>query len=210
MTCKNLSQNIARAATSAALSRRGGTRMIRHMKSICVFCASSSGARPIYREAAASLGREIGRRKWRLVYGGGAVGLMGVVADAALEAGAEVIGVLPQSLVHKEKGHAGIRELLIVTSLHERKALMAARADAFVALPGGFGTYDEFCETVAWSQMGLHNKPCGILNIDGFYDPLLAQFDRALADGFIRPGSRGRVLAARDVTELLDALAKSR
>jgi hypothetical protein len=176
------------------------------MKSICVFCAASPGNKPAYRDAAAALGREIARRKWRLIYGGGAVGLMGVVADAALEAGAQVVGVLPQMLVHKEIGHKGLTELLIVGSMHERKAAIADRADAFVALPGGFGTYDEFCEMVTWSQLGLHAKPCGLLNVAGFYDPLLAQFDRAVADGFIRAGSRGRVLAAAEVTELLDLM----
>ncbi|HTV49516.1 MAG TPA: TIGR00730 family Rossman fold protein, partial [Phycisphaerae bacterium] len=185
------------------------TRIIRHMKSICVFCGSSPGAKRVYHEAAVLLGREIGRRKWRLVYGGGSMGLMGVIANAALEAGAEVVGVITHSLDHKEKGHRGIKELLIVSSLHERKATMAQRADAFVALPGGFGTYDEFCEILAWSQLGIYNKPCCILNIDGFYDPLLAQFDRAVAEEFIHPKNRSRVLAARNVTELLDALAKN-
>jgi uncharacterized protein (TIGR00730 family) len=176
------------------------------MKSIAVYCAASPGNKTIYRDAAIALGREIGRRNFRLIYGGGAVGLMGVVADAALEAGAQVIGVLPKSLLHKEIGHKGLTELLIVDSLHERKAAMADRSDAFVALPGGFGTYDEFCEMVTWSQIGLHAKPCGLLNIEGFYDPLLAQFDRAVADGFIRTNSRGRVLAAAGVTELFDLM----
>jgi uncharacterized protein (TIGR00730 family) len=180
------------------------------MKSIAVFCAASPGTQPIHREAAAALGREIARRNLRLVYGGGAVGLMGVVADAALQAGAKVVGVLPKSLLQKEIGHKGLTELLIVDSMHERKAAIADRSDAFIALPGGFGTYDEFCEMLTWSQLGIHTKPCGLLNVEGFYDPLLAQFDRAVADGFIRASNRGRVLSASCANELLDLMGALR
>ena len=177
------------------------------MKSVCVFCGSSSGSNPIFAEIATQVGKEIARRQLCLVYGGGGIGLMGVVADAALSAGGEVIGVIPQALLDKELGHGSLTELVVVGSMHERKATMANRADAFLALPGGFGTFEEFCEVLTWAQLGLHNKPCGLLNVNGFYDPLLALFDRSVADGFLRPKHRSLVLTGVSPSEILDGLA---
>ena len=173
------------------------------MKSICVFCGSRLGSKPIYRETAKSVGQLIAQQQLRLVYGGGNIGLMGVVADAVLEHGGEVVGVIPGHLQEKEVGHAGLTELHVVSTMHERKALMANLSDAFIALPGGFGTFEEFCEILTWAQLDLHRKPCGLLNVDGFYDPLLTLFDRAVDDGFLRPEYRSMVLTATDADELL-------
>lgn len=173
------------------------------MKSICVFCGSRLGSKPIYRETAKSVGQLIAQQQLRLVYGGGNIGLMGVVADAVLEHGGEVVGVIPGHLQEKEVGHAGLTELHVVSTMHERKALMANLSDAFIALPGGFGTFEEFCEILTWAQLDLHRKPCGLLNVDGFYDPLLTLFDRAVDDGFLRPEYRSMVLTATDTDELL-------
>lgn len=178
------------------------------MKSVCVFCGSSIGDKPIYRETAALLGRKLASLDIRLVYGGGNVGLMGMMADAMLEAGGDVLGVIPQSLVDWEVAHRGITELVIVQSMHERKARMAESSDAFIALPGGFGTFEEFCEVLTWSQLGLHAKPCGMLNIDGFYDPLLALFDRAVQDRFLKPEHRDLVIAETDIDALLSRLSE--
>lgn len=177
------------------------------MKSVCVFCGSNFGDKAVYRETAALMGRKLASLGLRLVYGGGNVGLMGVVADAALEAGGTVVGVIPQSLVDWEVAHSGLTELVVVQSMHERKARMADAADAFVALPGGYGTFEEFCEVLTWSQLGLHQKPCGVLNVDGFYDPLLALFDRAVQDRFLQQGHRDLVIADTDVDSLLGRLA---
>lgn len=173
------------------------------MKSICVFCGSRLGSKPIYRETAKSVGQLIAQQQLRLLYGGGNIGLMGVVADAVLEYGGEVVGVIPGHLQEKEVGHAGLTELHVVSTMHERKALMANLSDAFIALPGGFGTFEEFCEILTWAQLDLHRKPCGLLNVDGFYDPLLTLFDRAVDDGFLRPEYRSMVLTATDADELL-------
>jgi hypothetical protein len=142
-----------------------------------------------------------------LVYGGGCVGLMGIIADTVMKGGGEVTGVIPQALVERELAHGDVSELIIVRSMHERKAKMAELADAFIAMPGGYGTFEEFCEIITWSQLGLHRKPCGILNVDGYYDPLLALFDRAVAEGFIRPGNRLLVMQETDPDRLLDMLA---
>jgi uncharacterized protein (TIGR00730 family) len=180
------------------------------MTSVCVFCGSNLGDKPIYREMASMLGRRLAERGITVVYGGGNVGLMGVLADAALEAGGTVIGVIPQALVDWEVAHAGLTELIVVQSMHERKARMADASDAFVALPGGFGTFEEFCEVLTWSQLGLHKKPCGLLNVGGFYDPLLALFDRAVQDRFLRPEHRNLVMADTDVDVLLERLASYR
>jgi uncharacterized protein (TIGR00730 family) len=180
------------------------------MKSVCVFCGSSSGARSAYRETAILLGQELAQRRLRLVYGGGNIGLMGIVADAMLAAGGVAIGVIPQALVDKEVAHWGLTELHIVESMHQRKAQMADLADAFIALPGGFGTLEEFCEMLTWAQLGLHAKPCGLLNVEGFYDPLLALFDRAVADRFLRPEQRVTVLASQVPGDLLQRLAECR
>jgi uncharacterized protein (TIGR00730 family) len=180
------------------------------MKRICVFCGSSSGSRPEYRAAAEELGAELVRRNIGLVYGGGNVGLMGVIADTVLNAGGEVVGVIPQNLIALEVGHNGLTNLHVVRSMHERKALMADLADAFIALPGGFGTFEEFCEIVTWSQLGLHAKPCGILNVRGYYSPLLAMFDHAVQERFLKPENRGLVLAQDSVPGLLRALEEWR
>ena len=141
--------------------------------SVCVYCGSRPGARAEYTEAARSIGSEIGRRGWQLVYGGGRAGLMGVVADAALAAGASVIGVIPESLMGRELGHRGLTELHVVQTMHERKLIMAERSDAFVALPGGIGTFEELFEVWSWRQLGYHDKPLGLLNVAGYYDTLL-------------------------------------
>ncbi|MDB6029513.1 MAG: yvdD [Verrucomicrobiales bacterium] len=176
------------------------------MKRLCVFCGSSKGSRAVYAEAAEELGTLLARRGIELVYGGGCVGLMGIVADATLRAGGHVIGVIPQSLVIKEVVHEGLPDLRVVKSMHERKALMADLSDAFIALPGGFGTYEEFCEVLTWAQLGLHKKPFGLLNVAGFYDPLLALFDHAVAEEFIRPGHRELVLVDANAEMLLQRL----
>ncbi|MBI5384090.1 MAG: TIGR00730 family Rossman fold protein [Verrucomicrobia bacterium] len=160
------------------------------MKRICVFCGSSSGSEPAFAEAAREMGETLARHHLGLVYGGGNIGLMGLLADAVLTRGGEVVGVIPQALVDKELAHRGVTELRVVRSMHERKALMADLADAFIALPGGFGTLDEFCEILTWAQLGLHRKPCGLLNVAGFYDPFLDQLNLAVAKRFIRAQHR--------------------
>jgi uncharacterized protein (TIGR00730 family) len=164
-------------------------------KRICVFCGSSSGARESYSLAAASLARHLVANGIAIVYGGGKVGLMGKLADAALGAGGEVIGIMPRSLVEKELAHPGLSDFRVVGSMHERKAQMAGLSDAFIALPGGYGTFEEFCEVLTWTQLGLQRKPCGILNVDGYYDPLLALFDHAVTEQFLRPPHRQMVVA---------------
>src|SRR4051812_8600537 len=144
-----------------------------------------------------------------LVFGGGGVGLMGVIADAVLASGGHATGVIPHALVARELAHRALPDLRIVQSMHERKATMATLSDAFVAMPGGFGTFEEFCEVVTWTQLGVHRKSCGLLNVDGFYDPLIAQFDRGVSEGFIKGGNRRIVLAHADPSALLDALAEA-
>ncbi len=176
------------------------------MRTICVFCGSSVGVQPAYAEAARLLGRELVRRGIELVYGGGNVGLMGVIADAVLEAGGRVTGVIPDAMVARDLAHAGVQSLRVVRSMHERKALMADLADGFVAMPGGYGTFEELCEAVTWTQLGLHAKPCGLLNVAGYYDPLLALFDRAVRERFVRPENRRLVVHHADPAALLDAL----
>ncbi len=156
------------------------------MKSICVFCGSSHGALEAYSDAAKETGRVIAENGYTLVYGGAKVGLMGTVADAALEAGGQVIGVLPRSLLEKEIGHEGLNELHLVDSMHERKALMADLSDAFIALPGGVGTLEEIFEVWTWGQLGYHKKPCGFLNIEGYYDHLIAFLDHQTREGFTK------------------------
>ena len=163
--------------------------------------------RPVYRETAQYVGRILAERGIQLVYGGGCVGLMGAMADATLHHGGRVIGVIPESLVAKEVAHKGLPDLRVVESMHERKALMAELSDAFIALPGGFGTYEEFCEVLTWGQLGLHRKPFGLLNVAGFYDPLLALFDHAVAEEFIRPVHRDLVTVETDFEKLLERLA---
>lgn len=164
------------------------------------------GKRQIYADIARALGTEMARRGIGLVYGGGNVGLMGIIADAILDADGEAIGIMPAHLVAKEIEHKRLTDLRVVNSMHERKAMMADLAEGFIALPGGFGTYDEFCEVVTWAQLGLHSKPCAILNLDGYYDPLLAMFDHATAEGFIRPDHRAMLLVSSDPDALLDQM----
>jgi uncharacterized protein (TIGR00730 family) len=176
------------------------------IRSLAVFCGSSTGVASIYQETAREVGRLLGQRAIRLVYGGGHVGLMGVVADACLNVGASVIGVIPQALADKELAHTGLTELRIVGSMHERKAVMAELSDAFLALPGGFGTWDELFEAVTWSQLGIQNKVCGLLNVNGYYDSMIAMADRAVAEGFIRDPAREWLLSDTDVSRLLDRL----
>jgi uncharacterized protein (TIGR00730 family) len=180
------------------------------MKRVCVFCGSSTGFRPVYSEAAQRMGVALTKRGLGLVYGGGGIGLMKVLADAVLTGGGEVIGVMPKALMTKETAHAGLTDLRVVHSMHERKALMADLCDAFVALPGGYGTLEEFCEVVTWAQLGIHRKPCGLLNVDGYYDRLLAQFDYLVAEGFLTRINRSLVATEQDPDALLDALSSYR
>lgn len=180
------------------------------MKRICVFCGSSLGGRPSFREAAALLGRTLAERRIGLVYGGASVGLMGILADAALEAGGSVVGVIPEALAKKEIAHEGLTALRIVGSMHERKAVMADLSDGFIALPGGMGTLEEFFEIVTWAQLGLHRKPCGLLDVESYYAPLLMFLDRAVEERFVKQVHRGLVLVAKDPGALLDAFAECR
>jgi len=177
-----------------------------NFRRICVFCGSNLGINPAYRQAAATFGRILAARGIELVYGGGNIGLMGVLADATLEAGGRVIGVIPESLMAREVGHQGLTEMRIVKSMHERKAVMSDLSDGFIALPGGFGTFEEFCEVVTWTQLGIHSKPCGLLNIKGYYDPLLALFDHALNEGFLLEENRRMVLDDKDAKRLLEKM----
>jgi uncharacterized protein (TIGR00730 family) len=176
------------------------------MQRICVFCGSSRGTRPVYAEIARALGAELARRKLGLVYGGSSVGLMGVLADAVLAAGGEVIGVLPRGLFRREVAHTGLTELREVESMHERKALMAELADAFLALPGGYGTLDELFEIVTWAQIGLHTKPIGLLDAEQFFAPLLAFLRHAAQEGFIVSQHLNLLLRAETPAALLDYL----
>jgi hypothetical protein len=177
------------------------------MRRICVYCGSSPGARPGYRQAAEELGRVLAGRGIGLVYGGGNVGLMGAVADAVLAAGGQVTGVIPRALEAREVAHTGLDDLRVVGSMHERKALMADLADAFVALPGGVGTLEELVEVMTWTQLGVHAKPCGLLDAEGFYDHLLAFLDHAVQERFLRAEHRALLVHARSAPELLDAFA---
>jgi uncharacterized protein (TIGR00730 family) len=177
------------------------------MRRICVFCGSSAGIRPVYAETARVLGRLMVERNLGLVYGGGNVGLMGTIADAVTEGGGHVVGVIPEALMKRELAHRGVAELLIVQSMHERKAKMAELSDAFIAMPGGFGTFEEFCEILTWAQLGLHRKPCGMLNVEGYYDPLISLFDQAVSEGFLHPENRRLVIQETDPERLLDKLA---
>lgn len=178
------------------------------MKSVCVFCGSSPGNDPAYLAAARATGTELARRGLTLVYGAGSVGLMGAVADAALAAGGSVVGVIPEHLMGVEVDHRGLTELHVVESMHARKALMAQRSDAFVALPGGFGTIEEVVEILTWSQLGLHRKGVGFLDVAGYYTPLLRFFQQAVAAGFVREANLTLYEANSDIGPLLDALAR--
>lgn len=177
------------------------------MKRICVFCGSSPGHDPRYLEAARSMGRTLAQRGIGLVYGGGSVGLMGAVADAALASGGEVIGVIPQVLQIRELAHKKLSTLHVVGSMHERKALMAELSDGFVALPGGMGTLEELSEVLTWAQLGLHARPVGLLDVAGYYQPLAEFFDRAVGAGFLRPAHRALLLVGHEPAALLDRFA---
>jgi uncharacterized protein (TIGR00730 family) len=165
------------------------------------------GVKPAYQEAARAMGKLLATRGIGLVYGGGKVGLMGVLADAAIEAGGSVIGVIPQALFDREIGHGGVTDLRIVDSMHTRKAMMADLSDAFIAMPGGVGTFEEFFEAITWTQLGLHRKPCGLLNVEGFYTPLALFIDQAVSEGFIKPIHRTAIIVDSDAARLLDSLA---
>ncbi|QXC63243.1 TIGR00730 family Rossman fold protein [Aquihabitans sp. G128] len=180
--------------------------MTGELRRVTVFCGSNPGTDPAYAEAARALGAELAARRIGLVYGGGAVGLMGIVADATLAAGGEVTGIIPQHLWDKEVGHKGLTELLVVGSMHERKLAMADRADGFVALPGGVGTFEELFEVLTWTQLGIHDKPVGVLDVAGFYAPLLGFLDSAVTAGFLREGHREILRSATDPADLLDQL----
>jgi uncharacterized protein (TIGR00730 family) len=173
------------------------------MKRICVYCGSSFGGHPMYVEAAKAMGEAIAKRGDELVYGGGKVGLMGTVADAALAAGGSVIGIMPQFLVDKEIAHQNLTELRVVDTMHNRKEMLLRISDALVTLPGGWGTYDELAEAVTWAQLGLHSKPIGILNVNGFFNPLIAQMDHAIAEGFVRAAHRDLLIIDDDIPNLL-------
>lgn len=172
-------------------------------RNLCVFCGASSGDDESYAQIARESARSLVRAGYGLVYGGGRIGLMGVLADAVLAGGGEVIGVIPRALAHSEIAHAGITRLHVVESMHERKAMMADLSSAFVALPGGYGTMDEFCEILTWRQLGIHDKPIGLLNAAGFYDSLIALFDQMTGKGFVSPSSRELFVTATTMDELL-------
>jgi len=174
------------------------------MERVCVFCGSSPGSSPSYLAAAKAMGRTLADRGIGLVYGGGSVGLMGAVADAALAAGGEVVGIIPRALQLRELAHARLTTLHVVGSMHERKAKMAELAHGFIALPGGMGTLEEFAEMLTWAQLGLHARPCGLLDVGGYYQPLIAFFDRAVAEGFVRPEHRRLMVVGEDPAALLD------
>lgn len=177
------------------------------MKSVCVFCGSASGTNPIYAATARAMGTELARRSLALVYGGGRIGLMGEVAVATIAAGGRVVGVIPERLAAKEIAFEQATELIVLDTMHARKALMADRSDAFVALPGGFGTLDELFEILTWAQLGIHAKPVGLVDIAGFFTPLLAWLDRAMDEGFLKRKHRDLLIVRESVGEILDALA---
>jgi uncharacterized protein (TIGR00730 family) len=177
------------------------------MDSVCVFCGSRDGNEPVYIAAAQATGRAIARRGWKLIYGGGHVGLMGALADAALAEDGEVIGVMPRALLKREIAHPGITRIHLVTSMHRRKALMSSLSDGFLTLPGGYGTLEEFFETLTWAQLGLHTKPCALLDVAGFWDGLLALVATQIREGFARDEHRQLILNGEDPDELLDRMA---
>lgn len=179
------------------------------LRSICVFCGAAPGRSPAYQQAAEDLGRAIAQRGYRLIYGGGKAGLMGAVADAALSQKGEVLGVITKLLAGRELAHTGISDLLIVETMHERKMMMATMADAFVALPGGLGTLDETFEILAWAQLGIHAKPVGLLNTQGYYDALMHFLDHVDGQGFLRLNHRTDLIFDGDVNSMLDRLQKS-
>ncbi len=179
---------------------------MKELRRICVYCGSSNGARPGYVAQAQALGRTLAARGIGLVYGGGGIGLMGACAEAVLQAGGEVIGVIPHALALKERLNDLLTDLRVVHTMHERKSLMVELADAFIALPGGFGTYDELFETITWAQLGIHQKPIGVLNVEGYFDPFLAMIERAVSEGFVLAKYRQLIQVSTNVEELLNRL----
>ncbi|MBA3589471.1 MAG: TIGR00730 family Rossman fold protein [Methylibium sp.] len=173
---------------------------------VCVYCGSREGANPAFAEAANAVGDAIGKRGWRLVYGGAQVGLMGVLADAALAAGASVVGVIPRSLMEREVGHPGLSELLVVETMHQRKQAMAERADVFLALPGGIGSFEELFEAWTWRQLGYHDQPIGLLNVAGYYDALIAFLQQTVREGFMSPSTQAMLEVGTEPDELLGRL----
>jgi len=173
------------------------------LRSICVFCGSNPGTRPDYRHVAEKAGTRLAESGIRVVYGGGSCGLMGAVADAALAVGGRVLGVIPHAIERRERVHPGLSELKIVGSMHERKAMMNEQSDAFLALPGGLGTYEELFEVLSWAQLGIHRKPVAILNVAGYFDPLLEMLDHALTEKFLRPEHRALLLHGDDIDDLV-------
>jgi uncharacterized protein (TIGR00730 family) len=178
------------------------------MRRICVFCGARPGKNPAYVAAARLLGEALARHQIELVYGGGHVGLMGAVADAVLKAGGKVIGVIPEFLVAREQAHPGVTELIVVPSMHERKAQMAELADGFIAMPGGYGTFEELCEILTWAQLGLHQKPHGLLNVAGYYDALIQLFDHSVAQEFLSPDARDLLIEETEPVALLDRMLR--
>lgn len=178
------------------------------MRRICVFCGSRPGAREEYLEAARELGKTLARRNLTLVYGGMKIGLMGEIADSVIRHGGEVIGVIPQLMTDQDMGHGGITDLRVVQSMHERKAVMADLSDAFVVLPGGVGTLEEFFEIWSWASLKLHHKPCGVLNVQNYYDPMLRFFDQAVSEGFLKKAIRSLVIVEEDGEKLIDRLSR--
>lgn len=178
------------------------------MQRLCVFCGSRVGANGLYQQAAAELGRLLVQRGYGLVYGGGHVGLMGVIADAVLQHGGEVIGVIPEAMVGRELAHTGLTHMHVVPSMHARKARMAELSDAFIAMPGGYGTFDELFEIISWALLGIHQKPIGLFNVAGYFDAMLACVEHAIAEGFIAPEHRQLTVSADQPAALLDALAQ--
>jgi uncharacterized protein (TIGR00730 family) len=176
------------------------------ISSLCLFCGSNTGTRPAYAEAATQIGRALAARGMTLIYGGGSVGLMDIAAQAALDAGGKVIGVITKQLMVREVGHSGLDQLHVVATMHERKALMAKLSDAFIVLPGGYGTFDELCEMATWDQLGIHVKPLVVVNLEGYFDGFLAQLDRAVADGLLKPEHRALLGCATTVDAALAAL----
>ncbi len=179
---------------------------MRKVQNIGVFCGSSMGASAAYTQVAQALGRELAIREIGLVYGGGNIGLMGVIADSVMEHGGNVYGYIPKALMERELGHTGITELQIVSTMHERKALMAERSQAFIALPGGYGTLDELCEILTWAQLGIHHKPVGLCNVEGFFDPFLTFLEGAVRERFLRPEHRNLTAVHTEVAPLVEAL----
>jgi uncharacterized protein (TIGR00730 family) len=176
------------------------------MKRVSVFCGSKDGVRPEYTAAAHAMGRALLDREIGLVYGGGGVGMMGRISETVKSGGGEIVGIIPNALLAREGGRMELPELRIVRSMHERKAMMVDMSDGFIALPGGFGTFEEFCEIVTWAQLGLHAKPIGLLNIEGYFDPLIQQFDRAVSEGFAHPDNCRLILHESDPRRLLDLM----